>query len=360
MRPSKLIAPQIGGLVARQRLFREVEQAPPKGIVWIAAPPGAGKPLSPRPGSIRVEAPHGTGHALWYRIDETDCRSGDLLRNAGTGGCRIARWGAPYIAEADPGCAAEPQSLRPQLVQVPPRQQGAGALSVRVRRHARLPPDSAVVEILAILAGALLAQDRLLCLSRESPPAPLLLAAPEETTSPSSAICGSRRGMGRFCARCPWRSRKRPRDIRCHGTAVRPLDLDLVVRPSSASLARRSAHSSALAARAAVCRLWRGRPQAPAETAFLQAGQEEEWRMLEASAISVLHARQHVGALVISTARWGPAQARSALRRLRAAAEAELGPDALVARAAENRTAAGCTRRNAHRCPPADAGRRRR
>jgi ATP/maltotriose-dependent transcriptional regulator MalT len=67
MRPSKLVAPQIGGLVARQRLFREIEQASPKGIVWITAPPGAGKTSLAATWlySCRSAARH--GHALWYR-----------------------------------------------------------------------------------------------------------------------------------------------------------------------------------------------------------------------------------------------------------------------------------------------------
>jgi LuxR family transcriptional regulator, maltose regulon positive regulatory protein len=183
MRPSKLVAPQIGGLVARQRLFREIEQAPPKGVVWIAAPPGAGKTSLAATWlySGRSAARH--GHALWYRIDETDAdpviffETLALAVGALPDGARSA---LPRLTpDALPNLKAFARNWFKSLLGSKER---APHLFAFDDTH-RLPPDSAVVEILAILAGALLAQDRLLCLSRESPPALLISAVPAKRLS---------------------------------------------------------------------------------------------------------------------------------------------------------------------------------
>src|ERR1700744_2956194 len=71
-RSNKLAAPHTAGLVVRQRLFREIERAPARGVIWIAAPPGAGKSSLAATWlySGRGAARH--GHALWYRLNETD------------------------------------------------------------------------------------------------------------------------------------------------------------------------------------------------------------------------------------------------------------------------------------------------
>ena len=178
MRTSKLVAPQIGGLVARQRLFREIEQAPPKGIVWIAAPPGAGKTSLAATWlySGRSAARH--GHALWYRIDETDADPviffETLALAVGALPDRVSKALPRLTPDALPNVKVFARNWFKSLLG---NKERAPYLFAFDDMH-RLPPDSAVVEILAILASALLAQDRLLCLSRESPPALLLSAVP--------------------------------------------------------------------------------------------------------------------------------------------------------------------------------------
>src|SRR6516165_7924810 len=70
--PNKLVAPQISRLIARQRLFREIEQAPSHGVVWITAPPAAGKTSLAATWLYSGRTAERHGRALWYRIDQTD------------------------------------------------------------------------------------------------------------------------------------------------------------------------------------------------------------------------------------------------------------------------------------------------
>jgi LuxR family maltose regulon positive regulatory protein len=63
----KLTAPSGAGLIARPRLFERLDQAGGRGVVWVCAPPGAGKTsLLSTWLQARVRFP------LWYRIDPDD------------------------------------------------------------------------------------------------------------------------------------------------------------------------------------------------------------------------------------------------------------------------------------------------
>src|SRR5215216_5970238 len=168
MRSNKLMAPQIGGLVARQRLFREIEQAPPRGIVWITAPPGAGKTSLAATWLYSGQSAARHGHALWYHIDEADADPViffETLALAVTALPDGARRALPRLTpDALPNLKTFSRNWFKSFLGNKDR---APYLFAFDDMH-RLPPDSAVVEILVILASALLAQDRLLCLSRES------------------------------------------------------------------------------------------------------------------------------------------------------------------------------------------------
>ncbi|MDR4469908.1 MAG: hypothetical protein MRJ68_16690 [Nitrospira sp.] len=68
--PSKLTPPTLPMIVPRQRLFRELDRARTRPIIWITAPPGAGKTtLVASYLNARRLRP------LWYTVDERD---GDL------------------------------------------------------------------------------------------------------------------------------------------------------------------------------------------------------------------------------------------------------------------------------------------
>jgi hypothetical protein len=330
MRPSKLVAPQIGGLVARQRLFREIEQAPPKGVVWIAAPPGAGKTSLAATWlySGRSAARH--GHALWYRIDETDAdpviffETLALAVGALPDGARSA---LPRLTpDALPNLKAFARNWFKSLLGSKER---APHLFAFDDTH-RLPPDSAVVEILAILAGALLAQDRLLCLSRESPPALLISAVPAKRLSVISDLRVEAEEWEDFARDVPGaHGSSRATFIAMAQRSGRWI-ADLVVRPSShPSLDDLRTHPVL-----APERLFAGcsevERRALLDTAFLQTGEEEEWRTLGGEgAISVLAQLASTSALATRLLDGALHKHDLLFERLRTTAETELEPHAL-------------------------------
>ena len=329
-RPSKLVAPQIGGLVARQRLFREIEQALPKGIVWITAPPGAGKTSLAATWlySGRSAARH--GHALWYHIDGTDADPVIFFETLALGIAALpdrARSTLPRLTpDALPNLKAFARNWFKSLLGTKER---APYLFAFDDMH-RLPPDSAVVEILAILASALRTQDRLLCLSRESPPAPLLLAMPRKRLSVVSDLRVELGEWEDFARDVPGAS-----DIgRATFIALAQRSgrwvADLVVRPSPhPSLDDLRTHP-ALAPERLFAGCSEVERSALLDTAFLQTGKEEEWRTLGGeSAISVLVQLASTSALVTRLLDGALHKHDLLFERLRATAETELAPDAL-------------------------------
>jgi LuxR family transcriptional regulator, maltose regulon positive regulatory protein len=331
LRPNKLIAPQIDGLVARQRLFREIEQAPPKGIVWIAAPPGAGKTSLAATWlySGRSAARH--GHALWYRIDETDADPVIFFETLALAVAALpdgARRTLPRLTpDALPNLKAFARNWFKSLLG---NKERAPYLFAFDDMH-RLPPDSAVVEILVILASALLAQDRLLCLSRESPPAPLLLAAPKKRLSVISDLRVEAEEWEDFARDVPGvHGSGRATFVAMAQRSGRWIS-DLVVRQSPhPSLDDLHTHP-ALAPERLFAGCSKVDRRALLETAFLQTGKEEEWRTLGGEgAISVLTQFADTSALVTRLLDGALHKHDLLFERLRTAAETELAPDALA------------------------------
>lgn len=330
MRPSKLIAPQIGGLVARQRLFSQIEQAPTKGIVWIAAPPGAGKTSLAATWlySGRSAARH--GHALWYRIDETDADPviffETLALAVGALPDGVHRALPRLTPDALPNLKTFARNWFKSLLGSKER---APYLFAFDDIH-RLPPESAVVEILAILANALLAQDRLLCLSRESPPAPLLSAVPGKRLSVVSDLRVEAEEWEDFARDVPGlQGSGRATFIATAQRSGRWI-ADLVVRPSShPSLDDLRTHP-ALAPERLFAGCSEAERRALLETAFLQTGAEEEWRTLGGEgALSVLAQLAGTSALVTRLLDGALHKHDLLFECLRTAAETELAPDAL-------------------------------
>jgi len=330
MRPNKLAAPQIGGLVERQRLFHEIEQAPPKGIVWITAPPGAGKTSLAATWlySGRTTARH--GHALWYRIDETDADPVIFFETLALAVAALpdrARSALPRLTpDALPNLKAFARNWFKSLLG---NKERAPYLFAFDDVHS-LPPDSAIVEILASLASALLAQDRLLCLSRESPPALILSAVPRKRLSVISDLRVEAGEWEDFARDVPGA------DGIGHATFIAMAQrsgrwiADLVVRPSShPSLDDLRTHP-ALAPERLFAGCSEVERRALLETAFLQTGKEEEWRTLGGkSAMSVLARLAGSSALVTRLLDGALHKHDLLFERLRAAAETELAPDAL-------------------------------
>jgi ATP/maltotriose-dependent transcriptional regulator MalT len=330
MRPSKLVAPQIGGLVARQRLFREIEQASPKGIVWITAPPGAGKTSLAATWlySGRSAARH--GHALWYRLDETDADPVIFFETLALAVGALpdrAHNALPRLTpDALPNLKAFARNWFKALLGNKERSPYLFAFD---DAH-RLPPDSAVVEILAILAAALLAQDRLLCLSRESPPALVVSAVPAKRLTVISDLRVEAGEWKDFARDVPGVH------ANGHATFIATAQrsgrwiADLVVRPSShPSLDDLRTHP-ALAPERLFAGCSEVERRALLETAFLQTGEEEAWRTLGGEgAISVLAQLASSSALVTRLLDGTLHKHDLLFERLRTSAETEMPPDAL-------------------------------
>lgn len=330
MRPSKLIAPQIGGLVARQRLFREIEQAPPKGIVWIAAPPGAGKTSLAATWlySGRSAARH--GHALWYRIDETDADPVIFFETLALAVGALPDGTHRALPRLTPDALPNLKTFaRNWFKSLLGNKERAPCLFAFDDTH-RLPPDSAVVEILAILAGALRAQDRLLCLSRESPPALLLSAVPGKRLCVVSDLRVEADEWEDFARDVPGlQGSGRATFIATAQRSGRWI-ADLVVRPSPHPSLDDLRNHPALAPERLFAGCSEVERRALLEAAFLQTGKEAEWRVLGGeSAISVLVQLASSSALVARLLDGALHKHDLLFERLRAVAETELPLEAL-------------------------------
>jgi LuxR family transcriptional regulator, maltose regulon positive regulatory protein len=330
-RSNKLVPPQIGGLVARQRLFREIERTPPRGVTWIAAPPGAGKSSLAATWlySDRSAARH--SHALWYCIDETDA---DLVIFFETLAVAVAelpdgpRDTLPRLTpEALPNLKTFARNWFKALLGNKAR---APYLFVLDDVH-RLPPDSLAVEVLAILAGALLARDRLLCLSRESPPDLFLSAVPRKRVAIISDLQVEADEWVDFERDVPGARGMTQATFATMAQRSGRWISDLVVAPAlNSSLDDLRAHPSLTADRLLSSYSEADRA-ALLGTAFLQTGEEEEWRTLGGEgAVAVLTRLAGDSALVTRLLNSALRKHDLLFERFKAAAEMEMAPDALA------------------------------
>lgn len=162
--PSKLTPPTLPKIVPRPRLFRELDRARTRPIIWITAPPGAGKTtLVASYLNARRLRP------LWYTVDERD---GDLATFF------------HYLSLAARSLAPRKSPPLPHLT--PEYLQGVSvftrnvfeALDAQLPRSAALvwdnyqtiPADSPVHEMLALGLGHLAVERPVLIISREEPP----------------------------------------------------------------------------------------------------------------------------------------------------------------------------------------------
>ena len=165
---SKTEAPATEGLVARTRLFTILDAAPARAVIWIAAPPGAGK-SSLVASWIAARRSTASAQSIWYGMDEGDHDPiGFLarLRRALADGLDIDIDTLPRLtpdadAEIKPFANRWFKDLRAAT-----RQSWVFAFD---DMH-RLSDESATWQLIAALVGALKASDRIAFLSRLAPP----------------------------------------------------------------------------------------------------------------------------------------------------------------------------------------------
>ncbi|MBV8409163.1 MAG: hypothetical protein JOY64_16150 [Alphaproteobacteria bacterium] len=329
-RPNKLVAPQTSGLVARQRLFREIEQAPSNGVVWITGPPAAGKTSLAATWlySGRSAARH--SRALWYRIDETDADPAIFFETLALAVAALPDRPCSALPRLTPDALPNLEAFaRNWFKTLLGNKERAPYLFAFDDAH-RLPPDSTVVAVLAILASALHALDRLLCLSRENPPPLFLSAVSRKRFAVISDLRVEAGEWEDFARDVPSvHGMDRAAFIAMAQRSGRWI-ADLAVAPSShPSIDDLRTHPVLSSDR-----LFAGcsdvERTALLETAFLQTGEEEEWRTLGGEcAVSVLTQLAATSALVGRLLAGALHKHDLLFDRLRAAAEMELAPDAL-------------------------------
>lgn len=329
--PNKLVPPQLRGLVARRRLFREIEQAPSRGIVWISAPPGAGKSSLVATWLYSGKSAARHGHALWYRMDETDADPViffETLTLAVAGLPDAPRGTLPKLTpEALPDFEAFARNWFKALLNNKAR---APFLFAFDDIH-RLPPESPVIEAIALLANTLLPRDRLLCLSRENPPEPFLSAVQKTRLVQVTDLQVKAEEWEDFERDVPGAhgltSSTFARMIQRAGRWI----ADLVVAPSRHPSLNDLRNHPFLAPDRLLAGYDGADRRALLETAFLQIGDEQEWSQLGGkSAFDVLRNLADSSALITKLLNGALRKHDLFFEQLRIVAEAELEPDALA------------------------------
>jgi ATP/maltotriose-dependent transcriptional regulator MalT len=165
--------PHADGLVARARLLDQLEQAPRGALLWITAGPGAGKTALAATWAKTRWAGRAGADVLWYDVDEIDS---DPLRFCATVGGFLGLphgFGADIPPHPTPEAFAEIAEAARRWLQAPRQAGGEGSRLLVFDDVHRAPADAVTIAFLPLLAEALRPEDRILCLSRRSPPWPV-------------------------------------------------------------------------------------------------------------------------------------------------------------------------------------------
>ncbi|WP_404295154.1 hypothetical protein ACD578_27505 (plasmid) [Microvirga sp. RSM25] len=168
--PSKLVPPEAYGLVQRHRLFEKIRQAAPRSLVWIVAPPGAGKSCTAATWLHSEFAQAHPSRGIWYRLDETDADPALFFQILKRAVAHLPDAPVGELPALTPGALPALKDFTETWFEVLLRDENRGPYLFVFDDIHRLPPDAATLSILPILAGCLRTGDQVLCLSRQGPP----------------------------------------------------------------------------------------------------------------------------------------------------------------------------------------------
>lgn len=162
--PSKLTPPTLPKIVPRPRLFRELDRARARPVIWITAPPGAGKTtlVASYLNARRLRS-------LWYTADERDGDLATFFHYLSLAARPLALRKSPPLPHLTPEYLSGVSVFTRNVFEALDAQLPRSAALVWDNYHT-IPADSHVHEMLALGLSHLAVERPVLIISREEPP----------------------------------------------------------------------------------------------------------------------------------------------------------------------------------------------